>query len=233
MAERLLKSRDLNRSSGAQVAFNFSDLDRQCDDYLARVRTEAEQFLADAHTEAQRLRAEAHATGAKEGRAAGLAEADALIEQRATEIAERLTQERLQSVLPAMQAAVTTLQAEREAWLREWEASAIRLSAAIAERIVKDEIALRPEVTPRLIAEALQLAAGCPRLSIRMHPDDVAQLQTAGHALLDQLAALGQATVVPDPHITRGGCVIDTVHGQIDARIETQIDRIVEELTQE
>ena len=41
------------------------------------------------------------------------------------------------------------------------------------------------------------------------------------------------ATVVPDPHITRGGCVIDTVHGQIDARIEPQIDRIVEELTQE
>ena len=59
------------------------------------------------------------------------------------------------------------------------------------------------------------------------------QLQAAGHALLDQLAALGQATVVPDSNITRGGCVIDTVHGQIDAQIETQIDRIIEELTQE
>ena len=68
MAERLLKSRDLNRPGGPQVAFNFSDLDRQCDDYLSRVRGEAEQILAHAHTDAQRLRADAHTAGAKEGR---------------------------------------------------------------------------------------------------------------------------------------------------------------------
>lgn len=231
MAERLLKAREL-QSTGAKVAFNFSDMDRQCDDYLARVRAEADEILAHAHTEAERIRTEARATALTQGRSAGLAEANARIEQRAAEIAEERTRERLRSVLPAMQTAVATLQAEREVWLREWESSAIRLSAAIAERIVKQEVALRPEIAPGLVAEALQLAAGCPRLTVRMHPDDVAQIEAAGHALLDQLAALGQASIVGDPQISRGGCVIDTVHGQIDAQIETQIDRIIEELTE-
>jgi flagellar assembly protein FliH len=44
------------------------------------------------------------------------------------------------------------------------------------------------------------------------------------------LAACGEAEIIADKSLTRGGCVIETQHGQIDARIETILDRIVAEL---
>ena len=44
------------------------------------------------------------------------------------------------------------------------------------------------------------------------------------------LAACGEAEIVADNSLTRGGCLIETQHGQIDARIETVLDRIVAEL---
>jgi flagellar assembly protein FliH len=41
---------------------------------------------------------------------------------------------------------------------------------------------------------------------------------------------VGETTFTPDERISRGGCVVETRHGAIDARIETQLARIAHEL---
>ena len=42
--------------------------------------------------------------------------------------------------------------------------------------------------------------------------------------------ACGEAELVYDETITPGGCQIETQHGAIDARMETQLERIASEL---
>jgi flagellar assembly protein FliH len=37
-------------------------------------------------------------------------------------------------------------------------------------------------------------------------------------------------TVTSDPSITRGGCLLETPYGDVDARIETQFDMIHQSL---
>lgn len=228
-SSRLIKAR-VARNLGAGAAFNFDDLRRQCDEHIESARRQAQQLLADAAAGANEVRRQAHAEGLTAGHHEGLAATQQFVESRAAEIAARQTQEQLRTVLPAFQAAVQALQIERDRWLATWETAAVKLSAAIAEKILRHELARRPELTLPIVREALQLAAGQPHLKLHFHPHDLEQLQQCGQEALGLFASVGEATLVRDESISRGGCLIETHHGVIDARLETQLTRITGEL---
>jgi flagellar assembly protein FliH len=89
-------------------------------------------------------------------------------------------------------------------------------SVMLARRVVRAELQTRPEH----VAEAAQQAVNAVLLSARhirviVHPDDHA-LVAAGAA--EALQARG-ARLLPHPEIERGGCLIESDLGQIDARI--------------
>lgn len=226
---RLLKA-NVMRNLGAKVAFNYEDLRQQCDDYVARVRIQAEELLTRAHTEAEQIRQQALEAATSDGRQSGLRQAHDQIEARARELGGQMLAEKLRHVLPALDAAVSGLQVERDRWLASWEGSAVNLAVAIAEKILRSELESHPELAVPIISEALQLAAGQPHVQVTMHPQDIELIQQAGIELAQKLNTLGEGKLVADERISRGGCLIDTRHGVIDARLETQLDRIAAEL---
>lgn len=229
--KRLLKA-DTARGLGSKIAFNYDDLQRRCEQQLESANQQARQILADAEARAAELRQRAFEEGRAAGEQAGLEAARDLVEKRAQEIAARQVQQELSTALPAIQAVVAELKYERDRWLDDWENAAIRLSAAIAEKIVRCELSRRPEVTANVVRDALQLAAGAPHIRVRMHPLDIAQLRECSREITERLAGLGESALVPDDSMTRGGCVIETQHGVIDARVESQLERIASELAQ-
>jgi len=231
-SSRLIKARSA-RSLGGSATFNFDDLRRQCDEHIESARSQARQLVAEAQAAADEVRRNAHAEGLAAGQREGLAGAHELVETRAAEIAARLTQAQLQTVLPAFQAAAAALEVERDRWLATWEAAAVKLSATIAEKILRHELSRQPELALPIVREALQLAAGQPHIKLHLHPHDLEQLKECGHEVLGRLSTLGEATLVPDESITRGGCLIETRHGVIDARLETQLSRITSELLED
>jgi flagellar assembly protein FliH len=226
---RLIKARSAG-NLGSATAFNFDDMRRQCDDFVAGARKQGEQILAQAAAEAEDIRRRAHAEGLAAGQREGLASAGQLIETRAVEIAARETQFKLRTALPAIESLARSLEIERDRWITHWEAAAVQLSAAIAEKILRRELSRRPELAAAIIQEALQLAAGQPHLKLRLHPADIELLEGCGPDAVSRLAAVGEADLIPDESITRGGCQIETRHGVIDARLETQLERITSEL---
>ena len=48
--------------------------------------------------------------------------------------------------------------------------------------------------------------------------------------IVESLTSCADAKLVPDAQALRGGCRIETRHGEIDARVETMLHRIAEEL---
>ena len=226
---RLLKA-NVMRNLGAKVAFNYEDLKQQCDEYVVQVRRQADEMLTQAHTEAQQIRQQAQEAGTAVGRQAGMRQAQEQIDARARELAGQMLAERLRQALPALEGAVAGLQVERDRWLASWEQSAIGLVVTIAEKVVRSELARRPELAAPIIAEALQLAAGQPHVQITMNPGDIELIQQSGLDITQRLASLGQGELIPDERISRGGCYIETQHGVIDARLETQLDRISREI---
>jgi flagellar assembly protein FliH len=229
---RLIKAR-VARNHASATAFNFEDLRRQCDEYIEEARRQGQTILAEAAGAADEVRRRAHAEGIQAGQREGLAAVQHLIDGRAAEIADRQTQQQLQTVLPAFQSAVQALQAERDGWLAAWEKAAVTLSAAIAERIVRHELARQPALGRSVIREALELAAGQPHVELHLHPDDLALFQQCGEEVTGTFAPAGKATFVPDASVSRGGCLIETQHGVIDARLETQLARITQELLED
>ena len=216
------------RDLATRAAFNFVDLRHEADSVIAQARREADELLAQARREVESLHEQTR-LGARD---VGLREAQSQIEQHARDVASRQVDARLETALPALQAAAEALQAERDRWLIRWEQTAVRVGVAIAEKLLKTQIATRPELASGMIAEALRLAAGQPRVTVHLHPDDLAAWGDRAPRIVESLTACADSTLIPDPLVARGGCRIQTQHGEIDARVETMLERLAEELVE-
>lgn len=228
MSVRIIKAHSAQQSNQSDT-FNFVDLKRQSDDILATARREAEDIYARANEQAEQARAEAFLAGRDEG----LAEADQRVTERAQLIAQQLISVQLATALPALRAAAESLQSERDRWLIRWEKVAVRLGVAVAEKLIHRQLTIAPDIAVNMIGNALRLAAGQPQLTVYLHPDDLAAWGDRAPQIIQSLTSCADTTLVPDQQVTRGGCRIETRHGEIDARVETMLHRIAEELVQE
>lgn len=228
---RVLKAHDA-RNLGSRAIFNYEDIRKRCDESVETAQKQAREILDKANREAEAMKRSAHASGLASGKEAAVRDVEAEIERRAREIGEKLCAEKLQTTLPAMLAAVSALDRERDRWLADWEAFGVRLSAAIAAKILRRELDLHPENVIDMLGETLRLAAGSTNIFLRLHPDDVQLMGDHPEELTRSMSGCAETAIVPDESISRGGCVIESQHGVIDARIDTQLERIVDELLQ-
>lgn len=104
--------------------------------------------------------------------------------------------------------------------LQQEMARALAVSAThLARQIVRSELTQRPELVAAVAQEAVDtLLRSAKHITLRVHPDD--------HALVAQGAAetieARGGRVVADADITRGGCVVESDIGAIDASLETR-----------
>lgn len=105
------------------------------------------------------------------------------------------------------------------------EQELIRLAVTSAERIVHEELKVDPGHIRAIVTEALQRVREAKQLRVFVHPEDkilLQSLQSNGEPLLH----LDQVCLVEDAELSRGGCVVSSDWGEIDARIETRLDLI-------
>jgi flagellar assembly protein FliH len=232
MSVRIIKTHS-SRDMSATRIFTLIDLQRQGEQFVVSAKREADAILAAARQEAGQLRENALAEARMTGRREGLQDAEQMIAQQASELAETRVSAQLRTALPALQAAAESLQSERDRWLVRWEQTAVRLGIAIAEKLLQRQLESRPEFATAMISDALRLAAGQPKLTVYLHPDDLSAWGDRAPQIVQSLTACADTTFVADPDALRGGCRIETRHGEIDARVETMLHRIAEELLEE
>ena len=140
-----------------------------------------------------------------EGRAAGLAEGRVLAQQ---ELLQRLAQ-----FDAVCEAAARPLQAMDEQVVRELT----QLAMVVAGRVVAHELQLSPELVARAVREAAgALPAATRELRVRLHPQDLALLQSLG-------AVEKHWRLLADPALVRGDCVLESERSRLDARVETRL----------
>ena len=101
----------------------------------------------------------------------------------------------------------------------------VGLGGGGAARIVRQQIELDHEVALRAARELLQRAAAGARVVVRLSPSDHALVQERLDGLAET-SGLDGVRLRVDPTVTPGGCVVETDAGSLDARIETQLERI-------
>lgn len=222
---RLLKADSLVQRT-PPVSFAYADIESRCDEQLQSAKEQARQILMDAETQADELRTAARQMGHATGNLQAEAEFDARVE---AEVQLRVA-ERLNHLVPALQTATTQLIRDRDQILLHWESAVIKLSLALAERILRREIEARSTAPHSLIADALQLTAGASSVVLRLNPLDAQEIEAHWEDWQQRQTSPQSLKVVADPRISRGGCLLETPAGEIDGRIETQLARIAAEL---
>ncbi|MBI3394519.1 MAG: flagellar assembly protein FliH [Spirochaetia bacterium] len=116
----------------------------------------------------------------------------------------------------------------REKIIADSEKQMIDMILMIARKVIKDEIVERKEVVLNNIREALKRIKDRDRVDIRVNFADLEL--TTGHKdeLIKMMESLRKVNIYEDSRIDRGGCIIQTDVGAIDARIATQLKEIEE-----
>ena len=109
--------------------------------------------------------------------------------------------------------------------LQQAMASALVDSATqLARQIVRGELGVRPQLIADVATQALDaLMLSARHITLRVHPDDQ-PLVAQGAA--DVLGARG-ARLIADAAVQRGGCLIESDLGRVDASIEARWRRAV------
>lgn len=201
------------------ISFSFADMHGQANEYLGTVRAEAAKIIQQANQQAEQIRRQAEIAGRKAAEAAS---------EKALE--QKLGQ-RMQTLLPTMEGLVKGISDLKGELLAEWERSTVKVSTAIAERIIRREIQHDSQITLGLVSESLRLATGAAEITIHISPIDYEHLGTQIARVAAALAQLAPSEIVADDTVTAGGCRVTTRYGEIDQRIEAQLKRIEEELT--
>ncbi|HZZ27055.1 MAG TPA: FliH/SctL family protein [Pirellulales bacterium] len=210
---------NLGTRQAAPIVFNFEEVTQQANRYVDDVQSRAAAIIAEARRQAEAVTRRAE----EQGRQAAL--------QAVEQVFDEKVEQRMDSLLPALQKVVNELVDARQAWLRHWEESAVRLAAKIAERVIRRELSQSPQITVALVREALALVAGSSHIKIALHPDDFETLSGQIDRLTKEVARAAEAEIVPDQTVSPGGCRVETRQGQIDMQIENQLKRIIAELT--
>jgi flagellar assembly protein FliH len=210
---------NLGARQASPIVFNFEDVTQHANRYVNDVQSQAAAIIADAQRQAEAVTRRAE----EQGRQAALRAVEQVLDQKVGQ--------KMESLLPALEKVVSELVDARQAWLRHWEQTAVRLAAKMAQRVIRRELSQTPEITVDLVREALELAAGASHLKISLHPDDFETLSGQVERLSKEIARAAEVEILPDMAVTAGGCRVETSQGLVDQQIETQLERIVAELT--
>ncbi len=202
-----------------QVAYDLRDFSGQADDYLSRVRSEAAKIVMQAKQEAEKIRSQAEQAGRKAA------------EEAIEKILDQKVAKQMQTLTPALQAAVNQIVDSQADWQRHWETSIVQLACALSKRIVRRELTQEPEISLEWIREALELASGAAEITVRLNPTDLTTLRDQVENLASVFHPAARTRVVGDETITLGGCRVETQFGSIDLQLETQLARISQELS--
>ncbi len=168
--------------------------------------------------------------GASSAAAAGVAVDMATIEEQAYQdgVAAGLKQaeDKLAQATNALTQAAQKLSTQSESIMQRSAEDMLHLVMAIARRIIQVEVNEHKETIVRIVQQTISAAVQAEEFHIRVNPEDLHILNEHKPLFIASLSGLSNIEFVSDGSITRGGCVLESSAGRVDATLETQLDEI-------
>lgn len=120
---------------------------------------------------------------------------------------------------------LTSLRAEV---LRRTETQMVQLALAIARRVVQREISIDRAVLVGMARVALDRLAEHASATVRLHPDDHAATVGVSGGVADPFV-----TIVADPRVKRGSCLVQSDFGFMDLSPEAQFEELARTLLED
>lgn len=188
----------------------------------AEAREVLEQAKAQADAEKERLKQSAAEEGRREGREQGLNEG------RENGRAEGKAE--YEAAIARWQEVLAKTVSERKRALSESKALLVDLVGEALASCLRDRAASDPQMVLKFVEAAMQKAHDRMLLRVHLNPEDLAEVEKRKQELQVAVGS-SRLELVPDGRVEKGGCLLETEAGSIDARLSTVVSQVKDTLS--
>ncbi len=188
----------------------------------AKAIEDARHLMEEATRRADSVTQEASERGFAEGHAKGFVEG----RREATALVTQQAEDDRAIYRADVEAFVLHVEAERQKAWAAMEPQVIGMVFELAKQVIKQEVEVSQEVALSVVRNALRRATDSASLRVRVSPDDLETVRGSRDDLLTLVDGIRHIEIVADRRVGSGGCVVETGAGNIDARLETQIETV-------
>ena len=211
-------------------SFQLNDLLHEARQTVASARQEAAGLVERARKESGTIRQAARGQGYEAGFAEGQKAGHEAGHKEAFEAARSQFAEQQASLIATCRQLIDEINARRADWWAAARQDLIDLAIAVARRVARCVGQRERDVVVKNLEEAIQLVGRRSEVTIRVNPADAETARAFAGELMDRREHWKNVPVVESPEVSPGGCRLEWATGSVDATLETQLDRIAEEL---
>lgn len=203
-AEELLEEAKLMREEAKGISAKAKD---DAGRIVAEAQSKAKKLIEESKLYCQSIEStagrEGFELGKDEGRKAGYEEVANLIEE---------TRRTLHQAF-----------GERDRLMKSVESEAAKLALKIAERIIGSEISMRSDIVLEMVRSTIEKVKDRENVTIYVHKEDLDYVKGNSVTFGRIVEGVRSFDIQADPRVDRGGCIIETNLGSVDARISTKL----------
>ena len=197
-----------------QEPFHLKSFEAEGEAILDKAREKGREILIRTLRECKNLKEKARETGQEEG------------VKRAEEAERTRIAAETASLSGLLSEAARQIEEQKKDLVEIAERDLVRLAVAIAGKIVKGEVASGHAVAAANVRRAVELAVSRGTLEILLHPDDHSNIEKYLPELTAEFTDIDSVELRDDPSVERGGCMVNTRIGKIDADLKSQLVEI-------
>lgn len=143
------------------------------------------------------------------------------------EIKNKLEQE-YQQKIQELQKEIQNILNLKENLVKEIEKDIVELAIKVAEKVINKKIEEEPELVSNYLLELLPKIEQAKNITIWINPNEIEYVKLSKEKFKNLVENVDNINIAPDSRIEKGGCIIETNFGKIDARISTKLEVLKE-----
>jgi flagellar assembly protein FliH len=175
---------------------------------------QAEAILRKARQEKESIEMEAYQKGLEQGQAQG----------------QMIAVKKIEPLLETLAKGIEELKKTRHLIIEKHQDQIFEILFLIIEKVIHREIQISPDIIVDTVKSACSHLMETDEIRLRLHPSDFEYIRDIERILTQNLTGKRHIHFIEDTSIDRGGIIIDTEFGEIDASIRSQIDHMKEVL---
>ena len=144
-------------------------------------------------------------------------------------LGEQMLQQR-NELLELHQGVIESLRRAVPEVIQQTENMLMQIALECAKKIVAG-IPISTELVEAVVREAVAQTKETSEIMVQLNPDDLALLRQNQSPILQGMSEAGPLKFIGSSEISRGGCLVQTRFGLLDARRETKIEQLRESIS--
>ena len=184
-----------------------SDAEQTASKIIEDAKLEAERIIQEANVEKENIKATAHQDGYKEGHEQGFMEG----------------QNEVNRLVERVHKIVESVMVRREEILCETEQQIVELVLLMTRKVVKIISENQKTVVLSNVLAALKKIRTRGNITLRVNTEDLKLTTAHVDEFIKRIENVNGISVIEDSSVDKGGCIVETDFGAIDARISSQL----------